>query len=91
MSFLKIIINGLKIIKGGTMVAGTKRTKEELQGEIKALEDRLNRLEKDLRTPLEADSTERATQMENREVLEQLERMAVQRLETLRQELNNYK
>ncbi|MFZ4714200.1 MAG: hypothetical protein ACOYL6_10825 [Bacteriovoracaceae bacterium] len=70
------------------MTPSIKRSKPELQEEIVVLEQRLTKLEKDLRTPLDANYEERASQLENREVLEQLERMAVQRLEQLRKEYN---
>ena len=44
--------------------------KAQLEAELAELEDRLSRIERDLAEPAEADSSERATQMEDDEALE---------------------
>ncbi len=51
------------------------------------LRERLQRIEKDLRQPLDADSQERAIQLENREVLEGIARAAAEDLARVEQRL----
>lgn len=46
---------------------------EELVQEKKAVEERLMRIRKDLRSPLDQDADEQSLQLENREVLERLQ------------------
>lgn len=61
--------------------------KIELKQQIDIVRDRLNRIRKDIRCPLEADSSEQAVQLEDRDVLIELERVEAKKLADLEREL----
>ncbi len=61
--------------------------KMELKQQIDTVRDRLNRIRKDIRCPLEADSSEQAVQLEDRDVLMELERVEAKKLADLEREL----
>lgn len=61
--------------------------KIELKQQIDIVRDRLNRIRKDIRCPLEADSSEQAVQLEDRDVLMELERLEAKKLADLEREL----
>ena len=58
-------------------------SKPTLDEEIRAVRDRLERIRRDLATPLDRDLGEQAIQLENREVLLELERVETTRLAEL--------
>lgn len=61
--------------------------KHELQVQINLLRDRLERIRKDIKSPLDADSSMQAIQLQTREVLMELERVESLKLAQLEQEL----
>lgn len=69
----------------------TKKTLEEIKKEIKETEERLTSIRRDIRSPLEADSSEQAIQLENRGVLMELEKVESIKLTRLNQELESAK
>lgn len=61
--------------------------KQELQDQIKTVRERLERIRKDIKSPLDADSSMQAIQLQTREVLMELERVESLKLAQLEQEL----
>ena len=57
-----------------------------IEEEIRAVQDRLDRIRRDLRAPLDADLEDQAIQLQNREVLQELERVEAERLTTLKRQ-----
>jgi RNA polymerase-binding transcription factor DksA len=62
-------------------------TKEELIKKRDEIQERLNKIEKDLRGNLDADLSEQSIQLENRETLEALRKVEIQELERLNAEI----
>ncbi len=54
--------------------------KEELLNKRKELMDRVDAIRKDYRRGLDADSEERAIQLENRETLQEIERVSLEEI-----------
>jgi hypothetical protein len=54
------------------------------------LSERLNRIRKELRSPLDQDSSEQAIDLENRDVLTELERVESQNLARLEIEIQRF-
>lgn len=61
---------------------------KELQAERMALLDRIQRLERDLKLPLEQDSSEQAGQLSNRIILSRLLEVERSNLQSLDQEIS---
>jgi hypothetical protein len=62
-------------------------TKEELLNKKQELEQRLEKIRKDLASGFSADSEERATEMENTDVILEIARVAEQDLELINKKL----
>jgi len=60
---------------------------EELKKKRDELRERLEAVEKDYRAGLDADSEERAVQLENAEVLEEISRSTAEELDKIEREL----
>ena len=65
----------------------TDQAKHRLEAQLAELEDRLSRLERDLSEPPEADSSERAVQMEDDDALEAQAAMVTNEIATVRRAL----
>ena len=62
--------------------------REQLLAKKQELEERLERIKKDIASGLEADFAEQATQLENRDVLLEIQRVTEEELTSIRQKLN---
>ncbi|MCG8380185.1 MAG: hypothetical protein MI865_12035 [Proteobacteria bacterium] len=62
---------------------------EELQQKKQELEERLEKIKLDLGHELSADSDERATELENRDVLLEIARVTEEELARIKQQLND--
>ena len=62
---------------------------EELQQKKQELEERLEKIKLDLGHELSADSAERATELENRDVLLEIARVTEEELARIKQQLND--
>ena len=63
-------------------------SKEELLSKRQELQDRIDRIRKDIAGGLEADFAEQATQLENRDVLLEIMRVSEEELETTKRKLS---
>ena len=63
-------------------------TKEELLSKKQELQERIDRIKKDIAGGLEADFAEQATQLENRDVLLEIMRVSQEELETTKRKLS---
>lgn len=62
--------------------------KATLLAKKKELEERLEKIKQDIAGGLNPDSEERATQLENREVLYEIQRVTNEELESVKKQLN---
>ena len=62
-------------------------TKQQLLDKRQELEERIDRIKKDISGGLEADFAEQATQLENRDVLLEIMRVSAEELETTKRKL----
>ncbi len=62
-------------------------TKQELLEKKQELEERIGKIKKDLSGRLEADFAEQATQLENRDVLLEIQRVSEEELQKIKQKL----
>jgi RNA polymerase-binding transcription factor DksA len=65
-------------------------SKEELLNKRQELEQRLDRIKKDIAGGLEADFAEQATQLENRDVLLEIMRVSEEELEITKKKLTAF-
>jgi DnaK suppressor protein len=70
------------------MTAGTKTIREHLEAELQLLLARVETIDDRLRQPGEQDWEEQATQRENDEVLESLDKQTTEEIEQIRQALS---
>ena len=63
--------------------------KEELLKKRKELGDRVEAIRADYRRGLDADSEERAVQLENRETLQEIERVSLEEIAKINQQLKD--
>ncbi|MBT7951035.1 MAG: hypothetical protein HN764_05380 [Gammaproteobacteria bacterium] len=63
-------------------------TKQQLLDKRQELEERIDRIKKDIAGGLEADFAEQATQLENRDVLLEIMRVSAEELETTKRKLS---
>jgi RNA polymerase-binding transcription factor DksA len=61
--------------------------KQALLDKRQELEERLDRIRKDMSSKLDADFAEQATQLENRDVLLEIQRVSMEELEKTKQKL----
>lgn len=64
-------------------------TKEELQVKKKELEERLEKIKHDIAGGLDADFEEQATQLENRDVLLEIQRVSEEELKRVKEKLKS--
>lgn len=64
-----------------------RMSRDELLNKKQELEQRIDKIKKDLSHPFSADSEERATEMENADVLLEIARVAEQDLELINRKL----
>lgn len=70
------------------MTVDTKTIQKHLEAELQSLLVRIETIDNQMRQPGEQDWEEQATQRENDEVLESLDKQATQEIEQIRQALN---
>lgn len=62
-------------------------TKEQLEAKKAEITERLNKIEKDLKSPMEADLSEQSLQLENRQTLESLRKVEMENLKSIEEKL----
>ena len=67
-----------------------EETRETLLEKLHELEERLERIKKDFASGLEADFEEQATQLENRDVLLEIQRVSEEELLNIRKRLAEF-
>ena len=72
---------------GGVTPVQAERTIENLRARARELQNRLDAIHRDYRQGLHADSEERAQELENAEVLNEIERVTVESLQAVKQQI----